>query len=770
MILFITFLSLLVGSLPLSAFPNDTSSGSRIIGTVTDRSTGEALIGVNILIEGTQTGTTTGVDGRFSISGLEPGIYLLRFSYLGYETFLRGDIVVRPARSSQVDIQLSEVFIQGAEVTVFAGYFEQRSDAPVSTVSFNPEEIRRSPGSGQEALRIVTLLPSVVSVGDTRQDILVRGGSNLENGFMVDNIPMPGIQHFYQQNGKTSGPIGIINTDLISNLEFRSGGFGSSMGHAMSSFTNITYREGNRNGLHGNVSMSMAGFGGILEQGIAGGKGSYLFSARRSYLDLIADAINAGGAPRYSDAQLKVVYELTPTQKLTFLNIYGSSQFQSDEKDAIDGDFDMFFDTKNQQNTIGVNLRSVWNAGLFTNTSVSWSIRTDDTFTYRIKETEPIVISERDYRMNSTAHQLALRSVTYKQFNRSLGLEFGTDVRYESTSFDYLVAPSFDASGNPTPAFGQNLELSGILAAGFTSLSLRPTNRSVINSGLRVDYSDYNKQVDLSPRVSARYELTSRLSLNGAWGFFHQVNPRYLMSQSTQNRKLSNPRAEHYIAGVEYLLTPETLISVEVYQKNYSRMPALSSDIQQGDLRWIFDVAGGYLPELESTGIGRSKGIEFLMQRKMASGFYGTISAAFFRSRYKDFQGNWQNRNYDIRYLFSVNGGYRPNDKWEVSARWSWQGGSPRTPFDENASIAAGSGILDFSRFNELRIDDFHALYVRFDRRFFYRKTNLVVFMELWNAYNRTNVDSYEWNRLTNREVVANQFSILPVGGISFEF
>lgn len=762
---------LVYGSNPALAADDDRLPGS-VRGVITDQQTGEALIGVNILIEGSTSGTSSAVDGSFRIEALPAGIYALRFSYVGYETFIRTDVVVRPGRATQLDIRLQESAFAADAVIVQAGFFQQRSTQPVSSVSFNPEEIRRAPGGGQEALRVVALLPSVATVGDSRQDILVRGGSVLENAFIVDNIPMPGIQHFRQQGGQTNGPIGIINTDLVSDLTFEGGAFGASHGQALSSVTTLSYREGSRNGLQGDVNFNMAGAGGTIEHGLAGGSGSFLLSARRSYLDLIADAINTGGAPRYSDAQFKAVYDLNETNRLSVINIYGSSQFRSRADDAIDAGVDEIARVNNWQNTLGANIRTLWSAGFFTNTSLSWSVTGDETRSFRLREaaTGGVFREDPEFSLNADAQLFALRSVSYKQLGSRAGIEFGTDVRHERAQFDYALAQGFDRAGNPIPAFVRDTQLNGILAAGFATLQFRPFARLSVNAGLRADYSSYNNSTDLAPRTSARYELNSRWRLNAGWGVFHQVNPRFLLSQSDTNQKLANPRATHYIAGLEYQLRPETLVTLEAYHKAYTRMPQLAAGTVNGDPGWAFDQAGSWQPGLAAEGKGYARGIELLLQKKMADGFYGAVSASFFRTRYEDFTGSWQDRDFDIRYLFSVNGGWRPNDRLELSARWSFQGGGPRTPFDEQVSAAAGSGILDFTRFNELRRPAFHALYVRADRRYFFRSTNLVTFVEVWNAYNRSNVDSYSWSSITQQETRINQFSILPVGGVSFEF
>ncbi len=753
-------------------FSDDDRQPGLIRGVITDQQTGETLIGVNILLEGTTTGTSSAADGSYRLEALPPGIYALRFSYVGYETFVRTDVIVRPGRATQLDISLQESAFDAEAITVQAGYFQRRNDQPVSSVSFNPEEIRRAPGGGQEVLRIVALLPSVASVGDTRQDILVRGGSVLENTYIVDNIPMPGIQHFRQQGGQSNGPIGIINTDLVADLSFQGGAFGASYGEALSSVTNITYREGSRNGLEGDVNFNMAGAGGTLEHGLAEGRGSLLLSARRSYLDLIADAINAGGAPRYSDAQLKAVYDLNDANRLSLINIYGSSQFRSRAGDAIDAGLDEIASVRNWQNTLGANLRTLWGTGFFTNTSLSWSVTGDETRTFRLREAEAgdLFLEDPEFALNAEAQLFALRSVSYRQLGRRAGIEFGTDVRHERTQFDYTLAQGFDRAGNVVPAFRRDTAVNGTLAAGFATLQLRPLSRLSVNAGLRADYTSYNSRTDWSPRASLRYALSSRWSASAGWGLYHQANPRFLLSQSGTNRTLANPRAMHWVAGLAYQITPETLITLEGYYKGYSRMPQLPGTTQNGDPGFVFDRAGSWLPELVSEGKGYARGVELLLQKKMADGFYGAVSASFFRTRYQDYRGNWQDRDFDIRYLFSVNGGWRPNNNYELSVRWSLQGGGPRTPFDETASATLGSGVLDMSRFNELRRPAFHALYVRADRRYFFRSTNLVTFIEIWNAYNRSNPDSYAWSSITNQETRINQFSILPVGGVSFEF
>ena len=114
--------------------------------------------------------------------------------------------------------------------------------------------------------------------------------------FLIDNIHIPNISHFNQPDGRSNGPVGLINTELVENIEFYSNGFAPQFGSRLSSFGDIVYREGNKISNEGNIGLGLGGAGGIVE-GPIGDKISYLASFRMSYLNVISDALNAGGLP-----------------------------------------------------------------------------------------------------------------------------------------------------------------------------------------------------------------------------------------------------------------------------------------------------------------------------------------------------------------------------------------------------------------------------------------------------------------------------------------
>ena len=174
--------------------------------------------------------------------------------------------------------------------------------------------------------------------------------------------------------------------------------------------------------------------------------------------------------------------------------------------------------------------------------------------------------------------------------------------------------------------------------------------------------------------------------------------------------------------------------------------------------------------DLMSNGSAYSRGIEAMIQKKLAKDFYGMISASYSISKYKDVEGNWKNRIYDNRFNFNIEGGYKPNSDWEFSARFIYAGGAPYTPFEMQLSEINSKGILDLSKINTLRLPDYHSLNIRVDRRFYFEKTNLVIFLSIWNVYNRDNISAYTWNEIKNKLAKEVGWNTLPVFGIEYEF
>ena len=528
----------------------------------------------------------------------------------------------------------------------------------------------------------------------------------------------------------------------------------------------LSYGEGNRDRFLGQLDMNMAGLGLTGEGPLAGGKGSWMFSARRSYLDLLVDAIGTGVAPRYSDYQGKLTFDVTDKDKISFLGILGVDFIEAQREDALDDGNNAYGPTDIKENLVGTNWRHLWGARGYSNTSVSHIFTKSESNYFE-------TVTERELTNYSSLEQaFQLRNENSFRLNRSNRLKFGIDAKHIINEYDNYLAAYTDPLGNPTAEFRIDDRISANKAGIFFSHIWQPVGRLETTLGLRWDYFSFNGNSHLAPRFSFSYKFTERTSLNGSAGVYYQNLPLVILSQNTGNKDLKDPVARHYVVGINHLLSENTRLTLEVYNKEYRNFPLDPSQPPLFVLDELFYDKGFFFSHdnLVDTGKAYTKGVELVIQKKLARDFYGLVSGSYFRSRYRDYDGTWRDRVFDNRYLFSVEGGYKPSNKWEYSVRWVFAGGPPFTPFDIQASQAANKAIFDRDRINQERKSAYHSLNVRFDRRFNYSGSNLILYMDFWNVYNRQNIESYYWNEAENKQDTRNQWSFLPVIGLEWEF
>lgn len=759
-----SILFLILIALP-SLTPAQQKTGT-IEGIVIDIDTKAPLIGANILITGTLIGASSDAGGRFSINNIPVGAYNIKFSYIGYETLIKTDVIVKSDRSTQIYEALKSSPFQTNEVNVTSGYFTDRNEQAVSAINFSYEEIRRAPGSAGDVSRIIMGLPGIAKVNDQTNNLIVRGGSPAENAFYVDNIEIPNINHFPTQ-GASGGPIGLLNVDFINDVNFYSGGFPVMYGNKLSSVMDISFREGSEYNFEGQLDLNFSGFGGVGE-GPIGTKGSWMLSIRRSYLDLLVNTINIGTSvvPRYGDYQGKIVYNINPNNKIILLGISGDDHNNPDAETAVKNDMITYGNQDIYENTFGINLRTLWNSIGYSNTSLSYtsSIFNEDSY-----ETGRGLLVRKN---RSREQAVKLRNVNRLKFNEINSLVFGIDIKHLFNKYNNIYPQNTDVFGNLMKEMSNIKNISADEAGAFADYIFRPVARLTLTGGLRADYFSFNSSVNFSPRISLSYKLTGQTTLNGSYGVYYQNTPLIILSQNPSNADLKSPGAVHYILGVEHLLSETTKLTVEIYKKDYFNFP---SDPSQPDLFLMDELYYGYgfyvnHNSLNSGGIAQSRGIELTVQKKLAKDFYGLASASYSSSRYKGQNGEWINRIYDNRFIFGIEGGYKPDNNWEFSLRWIFAGGVPYTPFDLQKSGLLDKGVLDETKVNTARYPDYHSLNLRVDKRFNFTATNLIIYISIWNAYNRKNVANYFWNESKNLQGTIYQWGILPIFGVEYEF
>lgn len=425
---------------PLLSQENKTGT---IKGKVIDAEVKSPLPQVKTRILNLEKETWTNEEGRFTIKDIPVGHYTLEFSCRFYQTLRKTDVIVKSNQITQVyaELELSSSLREEEEITVTADYFSSSEKQPTSSSSFSFEEIRRLAVPSGDVSRIVSSLPSVVSVNDMKNALTVRGGSPAENSFYIDNIQVPNINH-YPRLGSTTGSLGLLNVDFIRDVHFHSGGFSPLYGDTLSSVMDIRFREGNRDEPEFQLGLDMMGVRAVSEGPLPKKAGSWMLSARRSYLDLLIQLMGQGVPVEYSDFQGKINLDLSPKNKLSFLGIAGLDQSGTNKEDALRDQESYYGGLNTQEYTTGMNWLYMWGSQGYSKTSFSHSyIHYTDTSYHTVTE-------ELMRKGKNTKQSFHLRNINHYRFNKIHEISFGLEWKHWNTQFDYYFSGYTDVLGN----------------------------------------------------------------------------------------------------------------------------------------------------------------------------------------------------------------------------------------------------------------------------------------------------------------------------------
>lgn len=217
---------------------------SRIVGTITDAKTGEALFGVNVIVKGTYLGAATDVNGKYFIVNVPVGTYEVQASMIGYQSQLVTDVVVSADRITTIDFKLNSAVIQGKEVVVTAQRDNLHKEVANTQMVVTSNEVQETSGIRQ----INAFLEKLPGVSTDNGYLSIRGGSADQTGTLVNGL---GYNNAAVGNAETSVPLSAI--DQISLL---SGGYNAEYGNFRSGLINITTKTGSKDGYHGTFSFS----------------------------------------------------------------------------------------------------------------------------------------------------------------------------------------------------------------------------------------------------------------------------------------------------------------------------------------------------------------------------------------------------------------------------------------------------------------------------------------------------------------------------------
>ena len=744
---------------------SQTESGM-IRGKVIDKETKGPLQDAVVELMETKQKTGTNDKGEFIIEGLKESSYRIKVTYIGYETSVKTDLIIYPGRPLETLIELNPSSITTESINVDASYFERNSDVNISSINLDYEEVRRAPGAAEDISRMIQSIAGVSFSNDQRNDLIIRGGSPAENLFLIDGIEVPNINHFGSQ-GSTGGPIGIINLKFLQNADIYTGGFPVIYGNALSGAVDIKFREGSKKNYFNNIDMSLQGFGGQFE-GRFSDKGSYLVSLRRSYLDLLKDAIRLSAVPKYWDLNFKADYNLNKKNSLSFLGFWATDNIEFGPRDPEDESANPFENAfvDRQFYTAGLNHTYLIKNGFIRNV-VSAVVTDGDTRQNNEANTGEI------YKNKYVESEVTLKSDLSKNISKYFSIDAGIGGKLVRSDNDLYSEQDTSATGFIIPEVNTNSLINSFKLSGYANLTTRLfDDRLTVNSGIRYDYFDYiTNPGSVSPRIGMSYKITPVTSLNASAGIFHQ-NPAYIwLATEESNKDLDNIRAVHYIAGIDHLFSADIRATAEVYEKLYDNYAVSVDNPTYILVNGGAEYGPNYVTNAVSKGTGTVRGFDLSLQKKLSgNGIYGILNYSYMDSKFKALEGGEVPGAFDQTHQLNLTIGYQVADDWLLGLKYKFATGKPYTPYDVAASTAAGRGVYEMELYNSERTPDYMRVDLRVDKRFSLSSFGLVAYIEFQNLLNKENVSEYYWDDDKNEVGKILHWGFFPVGGFSLQF
>lgn len=716
----------------------------QVKGTVIDKSNRQPLEFINVMIVGLNKGGVTNAEGKFSIGQVPPGIYRLQASAIGYKTVTTPEYILS-TRDLHIQIEMEENQTELEGVTVTASPFRRDIESPVSLRIIGLQEIEKSPGANRDISRIVQSYPGVTfSPIGYRNDLIVRGGSPSENRFYLDGVEIPNINHFSTQ-GASGGPVGILNADLIREVNFYTGAFPTDKGNALSSVLDFKLRDGDmeRNSLKATLGASEVS---LASNGHLGKKTSYLVSVRQSYLQFLFDMLGLPFLPTFTDAQFKLKTRFDARNELTVLGLGGIDKMKLNTKaDDEDNEYILSYLPKIQQETftLGAVYRHYAGAHVQSVVASHSYLNNRNTKYQQNDESDPDHLM---LRLRSTEQNTQLRLENSSSF-RNWKVTVGTSLdysQYSNTTFQKVYTDRAQTFDYHTYLGIMRWGLFGTI--NYTSIDERFT----ASLGLRADANNYSAAMkdlsdQLSPRLSLSYQLTEHWSLSGNAGLYYQLPPYTALGFKNNNGLYANKYALRYMQvsqgsiGLNWRKGDTFEVSVEGFYKDYDKIPLSVADgIPLTCKGNDYGVIGNEL--LTSTAQGRSYGAELLLKWLVAKKLNLASSFTLFKSEYRtDKESEYIASAWDNRFIFNLRGTYNLPRHWSVGMKVSCIGGAPYTPYDADKSSlvtawnAQGKPYYDYTRYNEERLPAFTQVDIRIDKTFYLKRCMLGFYIDLQN-------------------------------------
>ena len=754
-----------------------------ISGYVKEKGSGELLIGVNIYLKGTQTGTVSNTYGFYSFT-IPKESAILVFSFVGYTP---QNIAINFTNDSAINISLNPS-VELSEVQIFGERDKISDRVEMSVVSIPVQQIKEIPAllGEKDVFKVLQLMPGIRSGSEASSGLYVRGGGPDQNLVILDDAPVYNAMHLF-------GFFSVFNGDAIKSVELYKGGFPARYGGRLSSVIDMNLKDGNREKFGGEGSIGILSSRLLLEGPIVKNKSSFVISGRRTYVDVLARPLmnqeNGVAGYYFYDLNAKVNYEVSDKDKIYLSGYFGRDKFYANFDDAnYSQNMQLFWE--NATSTLRWNHQ--FSNKLFSNTSLIYS---NYQFVIDIEETD----------QNDVFH------LRYKSGIRDWALK--NDYTWIPASNHYVRAGFMVTNHLFTPSAivfedGTNSQelgvqtLNSIETAVYAEDEWRVFPNFKVNAGLRVSNFNHKEKsyFGIEPRLLMSYMFSDKFSIKASYAdmnqYIHLLTstgiglPTDLWVPSTNE---IGPQHSRQIAlGLAHdFENPSFTVSLEWYYKTMNNIISYKEGssflmIEEPDANQEF-----HYEDAVTTGDGYSYGMEFLIQRK-----YGKLTGwVGYTLSYTKYQFDELNNGleffprHDRRHDVSVVAIYHLSKNVTLSGTWVYGTGdaitlaqSTYTAYTHNPQGTNDNLYDQYNHFyqnqathygekNSFRMAAYHRLDigVQFskDLKWGGRRT---IEVSLYNAYNRYNPFFYYtgYDNAT-QQTVLKQITLFPIlPGISY--
>ncbi|MCI1189479.1 TonB-dependent receptor [Hymenobacter sp. DH14] len=721
-----------------------------ISGYVRDGATGESLPGVAVVHPASGQGTSTNTYGFYSLTlAAAPDSVRLLVSALGYEK-LR--LTRKAERSFTYDFRLKPSSAELAGVEVVGSREEKIAESTrMGTINIPVKQIKLLPAlfGETDVLKALQLLPGVQAGGEGSSGLYVRGGSPDQNLILLDGTPIYNASHLF-------GFFSVFNADAIKNVELIKGGFPARYGGRLSSVLDITMKEGNMQKLHGEGAIGLIASRLTLEGPIKKDTASFIFSARRTYIDILARPLikaqtdGATAGYYFYDLNGKLNWKLSPRDRLYLSGYFGRDEFYADDKSTRgNGDYSL------QNNALGWGNRI---AALRWNHIINDRLFLNTHLTYTRYQFDVGITQEDRYTTNGQA-QTDKFSLNYLSNIQDVSAKLDFDyvpnpnhyVRFGGQYIRHQFRPGAMQTANSTnpadnQATGRNIGANE--ASLYAEDDVKLTDRLKVNVGLRLNSFLVEKKLypSLEPRVSARYLLTEDWALKAAYArttqYVHLLTnsgiglPTDLWVPSTA-RTLPQ-KAQQFSLGAARNLRyggEDFEFSVETY---YKPMQNLVEFREGAD--FIGTTDDNYESKITS-GQGWAYGAELFLQKKTGrtTGWIG-YTLAWSNRRFAELnQGQLYPYKYDRRNDFKLVVIHEFNNRLTLSGTFVYGTGNAVTLAQGRYQLGPYATYDDYGPRNSYRMAAYHRLDLDLSHTKKKKWGEVVNSISVYNAYNRHN-------------------------------